>query len=78
MHRVPLPNFIGEMMAVAGFIIGIISAIAYFGLPGIITSIVGLFISYRAFKKGVGNQKLAKIGIGLNLFWLLFGVVGEF
>ena len=65
-------------MAIAGFVIGIISAIAYFGLPGIITSIIGLGISYRAYKKNLGSQKLAKIGILLNGFWLIFGIVGEF
>ena len=65
-------------MAIAGFILGIISAIAYFGLPGIITSVIGLSLSYWAYRKGMANRRFATIGIALNSFWLIFGIVGEF
>ena len=65
-------------MAIAGVIFGIISVISYFGLPGIITSLVGLFITYRARGEAASNQQLVKIGFLLNGFFLLLGLYYQF
>lgn len=41
----PLPIFNGGIMAIAGLIFGFFSVVAYFGLPGVITSAIGLFLT---------------------------------
>ncbi len=64
-------------MATAGVIFGIISILAIFGLPGIVTSIVGLFLSVRACNRDTADQRLPIIGIVLNGFFLLAGIVVE-
>jgi 4-hydroxybenzoate polyprenyltransferase len=65
-------------MAIAGVIFGIISVIAYFGLPGIITSLIGLFLTYRARGEAASNQKLVKIGFVLNGIFLIMGLYFQF
>lgn len=65
-------------MAIAGVLFGIISVIAYFGLPGIITSLIGLFLTYQARSKASSNQRLVKIGFLLNGFFLIVGLYYQF
>ena len=65
-------------MAIAGVIFGIISIISYFGLPGIITSLIGLFLTYRARGEAASSQQLVKIGFLLNGFFLIVGLYFQF
>ena len=65
-------------MAIASVIFGIISVVSYFGLPGIITSLIGLFLTYRARSEAGSNQKLVMIGFLLNGFFLLMGLYYQF
>ena len=67
-----------KRMAIAGVIFGFISVISYFGLPGIITSIIGLFLTYRARGEASSNQQLVKVGFLLNGFFLLMGLYYQF
>ena len=65
-------------MAIAGVIFGIISVVSYFGLPGIITSLIGLFLTNRARSEAGSNQKLVMMGFLLNGFFLLMGLYYQF
>lgn len=65
-------------MAIASVIFGIISVVSYFGLPGIITSLIGLFLAYRARSNAASNQMLVKIGFLLNGFFLIMGLYYQF
>ena len=62
-------------MAIAGVIFGlfgIFSIISYAGLPTVITSLIGLFLTNRARSNAASNQMLVKIGFLLNGFFLLW------
>ena len=76
LHFFPLSK--EKRMAIAGAIFGFISVISYFGLPGIITSIIGLFLTYRARGEASSNQQLVKVGFLLNGFFLLMGLYYQF
>ncbi|MBF8251788.1 MAG: hypothetical protein HW379_130 [Actinobacteria bacterium] len=65
-------------MAIAGVIFGFISVISYFGLPGTITSLIGLFLTYRARGQAAANQQLIKVGFLLNGFFLLLSLYYQF
>ena len=75
-YRFPLSK--EKRMAIASVIFGIISVVSYFGLPGIITSLIGLFLTYRARSNAASNQMLVKIGFLLNGFFLLMGLYYQF
>ena len=76
-----LPLSKEKRMAIAGVIfglLGIFSVISYAGLPGIIISLIGLFLSYRARSNAASNQMLVKIGLLLNGFFLLMSLYYQF
>ena len=62
-------------MAIAGVIFGlfgIFSIVSFAGLPGIIISLIGLYLSNRARGNAGSNKKLVMIGFLLNGFFLLW------